>query len=48
MSKPKPRWLKLDKLARVRVRVASTKVEIRIIVPAERIRRQLDSLKPGE
>jgi hypothetical protein len=47
MSKPKPRWLKLDKLAKVRVRVASTKVEIRIIVPADRIRRQLNSLKPG-
>lgn len=46
MSKPKPRWLKLDKLARVRV--ASTRVEIRIIVPAERIRHQLDSLRIGK
>jgi hypothetical protein len=48
MSKPKPRWLKLDQLAKVRVRAASTKVEFRIIIPAERIRRQLDSLKPGK
>jgi len=48
MSKPKPRWLKLDKLARVRVRVSGTKVEMRIIVPADRIRRQLDSMKPGK
>jgi len=48
MSKPKPRWLKLDQLAKVRVRVASTKVEIRIIVPADRIRSQLNSLKSGK
>lgn len=46
MSKPKPRWLKLDKLAKVRVRVASTKVDVRIMVPADRIRHQLNSLKP--
>ncbi len=33
MSKPKPRWLKLDELPKVRVRVASTKLEVRIIIP---------------
>lgn len=38
-------WLKLDKTSKVRVRVGSTNVEIRLIVPADRIRKQLDRLK---
>jgi hypothetical protein len=38
-------WLKLDKTSRVKVRAGSTNLEIRLIVPAERIRKQLDRLK---
>jgi hypothetical protein len=41
------RWLKLDKQAKVRFRVGSKKnVEIRIILPANRIKAQLKSLQP--
>jgi hypothetical protein len=40
-------WLKLDKVAKVSVRVGSTNVEIKLTVPAERIRKQLDRLKAG-
>jgi hypothetical protein len=47
MSRGKNRvWLKLDKDSQVRVRVGSTNVEIRIIVPAKRIREQLKRLTP--
>ena len=38
-------WLKMDKVSKVKVRVGSNNVEIRLIVPAERIRKQLDRLK---
>lgn len=38
-------WLHLDKASKVRVRAGSTNVEIRLIVPADRIRKQLDRLK---
>src|SRR5579859_7346094 len=38
-------WLKLDKTSKVSVRAGSTNVEIRLTVPAERIRKQLDRLK---
>ncbi|HEV2387159.1 MAG TPA: hypothetical protein VGS20_07875 [Candidatus Acidoferrales bacterium] len=47
MPRPKPRWLKLDKLSTVRVRAGSTGIELRIIFPARRLRRQLEMLKPG-
>jgi hypothetical protein len=46
MAKPS-RWLKLDQQAKVRVRIGSKKnVEIRIILPARRIKKQLESLQP--
>src|SRR3981189_2540729 len=32
-------WLKMDKISKVKVRVGSTNVEIRLIVPADRIRK---------
>ena len=48
MAKPKPRWLKLDNLSQVRVKVGATKIEVRVIIPAERVRVQLDELKPGK
>lgn len=48
MAKPKPRWLKLDKLSRVRVKVGTEKIEVRLIIPAERIRIQLNELKPSK
>jgi hypothetical protein len=38
-------WLKMDKVSKVRVRAGSTNVEIRLIIPADRIRKQLDRLK---
>jgi hypothetical protein len=38
-------WLKMDKISKVKVRVGSASVEIRLIVPADRIRKQLDRLK---
>jgi hypothetical protein len=39
------KWLKLDQMSKVRVRVGSSNVEIRLIVPADRIRKQLERLK---
>lgn len=47
MPRPRPRWMKLDKLSTVRVRVGSMGMEVRIIVPVRRIRKQLELLKPG-
>jgi len=42
------RWLKLDKQATVRFRVGSKKnIEIRIILPARRVKKQLESLQPS-
>src|SRR5205807_346275 len=38
-------WLKMDKISKVKVRIGSANVEIRLIVPADRIRKQLDRLK---
>ena len=46
MAKPKPRWLKLDAKSRVRVLAGSTRIEIRLIIPSVRVRKQLESLKP--
>ena len=48
MAKPKPRWLKLDSLSKVRVKVGATNIEVRLIIPAERVRIQLNDLKPGK
>lgn len=46
---PKPAvWLKLDKLAKVRVRIAGKRIEIRLSLPIERIRRQANRLKPND
>jgi len=46
MAKPS-RWLKLDQQAQVRFRVGTKKnIEIRIILPAKRIKKQLKSLQP--
>jgi len=41
-------WLKLDAKSKVRVRVAGKKIEIRLSLPIDRIRRQANRLKPGE
>jgi hypothetical protein len=38
-------WLKLDKMSKVSVRAGSANVEIRLVVPAERIRKQLARLQ---
>ena len=41
------RWLKLDQQAKVQFRVGSRKnIEIRIILPARRIKKQLENLQP--
>ena len=48
MAKPRPRWLKLDQLSKVHVKVGAKSVEFRIIVPADRIRWQLKDLEPGK
>jgi hypothetical protein len=40
MAKPK-KWLKLDRLAKVRVAVTGKYVEFRVLVPAKRMREQL-------
>jgi len=43
------RWLKLDQYAQVRFRVGSKKnVEIRIILPAKRIKKQLEELQKAD
>jgi hypothetical protein len=48
MAKPKPRWLKLDKVSNVRVRVGSTKIEVRLIIPAQNVRFHLKQLEPSK
>ena len=48
MAKPKPRWLKLDQASKVSVKVGSTHVEIKILMPAKRIREQLKMLAPKQ
>jgi hypothetical protein len=46
---PKPVWLKLGGTkAKVRVRVAGKKIEIRVSLPIDRIREQSIRLKPSE
>ncbi len=43
----KSRWLKLDQYAKVRVRIGTKKnLEIRVILPARRIKKALGSLQP--
>ena len=45
MAKPS-RWLKIDRYAKVRIRIGSKKnLEIRVLVPAKRIKAQLESLQ---
>jgi hypothetical protein len=41
-------WLKLDQRSKVRVRVAGKKIEIRLSLPIDRIRRQANRLKPSD
>jgi hypothetical protein len=38
-------WLKLDRLSKVRVKVTGKRIEVRLIAPVDRIRKQANSLR---